>query len=243
MPLASSKSFLIRNRTLKFVFSRPINNPRTQWLIRTYSEICATLGVRFEFIDVPARRATLMVVSGEVSGELGRTLEYKNLYPRLIRVNEPNNLVRFCAYGIATTTAFKDMKNVREKGLRCETRRGIPELEVFLKNNLAQSNFSEIGEVWQGVKKLQLNRTDLYFDVEEAVDDYLRSQECVKSFAEQPLIRNLGTILTTTGHCYLNPAHADIAPQISDALGIMKRQGLVNRYLSEALEKHRKSCF
>lgn len=56
---ASGLSGTLRQQeVLRFVFSRPYDNPRTQWLISVYREVCAMVGVGFEFIDVPpcARR-------------------------------------------------------------------------------------------------------------------------------------------------------------------------------------------
>ena len=86
--------------TLRFVFSRPLHNPRTQWLIRVYTDLVGELGKRFEFVEVPPKRATAMVLLGEVDGELGRTFDYQTLYPDLVRVSEPNNAVHFAAYAL-----------------------------------------------------------------------------------------------------------------------------------------------
>lgn len=239
LPVASQGA---EQRLLRFVFSRPQHDPRSQWLIRLYTDACARLGLQFEFVEVPAKRATAMVESGEVDGELGRTLAYQQLHPQLHRVEEANNAVNFCVYGLATAAPFVDMAQVRRQGLRCETRRGIQEMEAFLEQQLGRAHSSEIGEVWQGIRKLQLRRTDLYFDVQEAVDDYLRFAGCGQRPLAQPQVKLLATIATTSGHCYLNRKHASLAPRLADALAQLKLDGTSARYLGEELNRYAQQC-
>lgn len=227
---------------LRFVFSRPQRDPRCQWLIRLYTDACAMLGYQFVFVDVPAKRATAMVLSGEVDGELGRTVAYERLHPQLRRVEEANNVVNFCVYGLAAAAPFVDMAQARRQALRCETRRGIQEMEDFLQQQLGRTQHSEIGEVWQGIRKLQLGRTDLYFDVQEAVDDYLHLKGCGERPLAYPKVARLATIATTTGHCYLNQRHASLAPRLAEALGQLKRSGVSTRYLYEELSRHQQRC-
>lgn len=229
-------------RLLRFVFSRSQRDPRCQWLIRLYTDACAMLGLQFEFVDVPAKRATAMVENGEVDGELGRTAVYQQLHPQLLRVEEANNAVNFCVYGRATAAPFVDMAQVRRQALRCERRRGIHEMEAFLDQQLGRSHSSEINEVWQGVRKLQLGRTDLYFDVQEAVDDYLRFTRCGQRPLAQPQIKLLATVATTTGHCYLNRKHASLAPRLAQVLAQLKLDGTSARYLAEELNRYAQQC-
>jgi len=229
-------------RLLRFVFSRPQRDPRTQWLIRLYTDACAMLGRQFEFVDVPAKRATAMVLSSEVDGELGRTAAYQQLHPRLRRVDEPNNSVSFCVYGLARAAPFVDMAQARNQVLRCETRRGIHEMEAFLQQHMGRNHSSEISEVWQGIRKLQLGRTDLYFDVREAVEDYLNFKGCGERPLEQPKVERLATIATTTGHCYLNQKHASLAPELARVLAQLKASGTSARYLNEELARYALLC-
>ncbi|KQN78933.1 hypothetical protein ASF04_00040 [Duganella sp. Leaf61] len=158
---------------LRFVFSRPLDNPRTQWLIRVYTQLTTELGLGFAFVEVPPKRATALVLLGEVDGELGRTFDYQLLYPTLVRVPEPNNAVRFSAYATRPSLRFDTWHALRAGGVRCEYRLGIVELERMLLRELPATQVSAIPTIAQGVKKLLLGRTDLYFDVEEAVGDYL----------------------------------------------------------------------
>lgn len=229
--------------TLSFVFSRPFANPRTQWLIKVYRELCGMLGFQFAFRDVPPRRATAMVLAGQVDGELGRTFGYQTLFPALVRVAEPNNAVNFCAYVTKPALVLPPMEVIRSQGLRCECRRGILELESFLAKHLRPEQISQVGETAQGLRKLQLGRSDLYFEVQEAVQDFFDFQQCEKTpFPAQPAIRNAGLVLATTGHCYLNQSRAALAPAMAAALREMKSSGRVAVHLNNALREHTQSC-
>lgn len=227
--------------TLKFVFSRPYDNPRTQWLIRVYRDVCAMSGLGFEFVDVPPKRATAMVLAGQADGELGRTFAYQDFFPALVRVSESNNAVNFCAYGAGLQACFPGLDKLRQSPLRCESRRGIRELEALLEVHVNAENWSLIDDIGQGLRKLQMHRTDLYFDVQEAVDDYLAFRSC-NGLPAAPPIRQLATIATTTGHCYLNRAHAAQAPRMAAALAKLKHDGTVARHLQQCLLEYQQRC-
>lgn len=236
LPLAATPT-----TTLKFVFSRPYDNPRTQWLIKVYQEVCAISGLGFEFIDVPPRRATAMVLAGQADGELGRTFAYQDFFPSLVRLNEPNNAVNFCVYGVGARTRFAGLDKLRQSRLQCECRRGIQELEALLDTHVDADHWSMIDDVGQGLRKLQMGRTDLYFDVQEAVDDYQAFRRC-NGLAVTPPIRQLATVSSTTGHCYLNRAHAALAPRMAAALARLKHDGTVARHLQQCLQDYQQRC-
>ena len=227
--------------TLRFVFSRPFDNPRTQWLIRVYTHLLEDLGIRFVYIDVPPLRATAMVLAGEADGELGRTFDYQNLFPALVRVPEPNNAVRFAAYATRPGLRFDSWPAVRARRLRCEYRLGISELRDMLSRELPGAELSYVQTIAQGLQKLRLGRTDLYFDVEEAVSDFLFFLSDAERRGSDPRhLHQAGVGRATTGHAYLRAAHAALAPQLAAGLARLKRQGTVKRYLTESLEEYKR---
>jgi hypothetical protein len=228
--------------TLRFVFSRPFDNPRTQWLIRVYTHLLEDLGKRFVYIDVPPLRATAMVLAGEADGELGRTFDYQTLFPALVRVSEPNNAVRFAAYATRPRLLFDSWPAVRARRLRCEYRHGIGEMRDMLSHELAAGQFSYVQAIAQGLQKLRLGRTDLYFDVEEAVSDFLFFLgEAERRGSGLGSLHQAGVVRSTTGHAYLRSAHAALAPQLAAGLARLKRQGTVKRYLMESLSAYKQT--
>ncbi|MBP1207800.1 hypothetical protein JOD97_005886 [Duganella sp. 1411] len=227
--------------TLRFVFSRPFDNPRTQWLIRVYTHLVEELGKRFVYIDVPPMRATAMVLAGEADGELGRTFDYLTLFPALVRVPEPNNAVRFAAYATRPGLRFEGWPAARARGLRCEYRHGISELREMLSRELAADAYSHVQTIAQGLQKLRLGRTDLYFDVEEAVADFLFFlSDAERRAGGLAALHQAGVVRSTTGHAYLRGAHAALAPALAAGLARLKRRGTVKRYLEESLAAYKR---
>jgi len=226
--------------TLKFVFSRPYDNPRTQWLIRVYQEICARIDKGFRFVEVPPNRATALLLAGEVDGEMGRTYEYLLEYPTLVRVEESNNRVNFSAYAARPEVIFDNWDAVRRHAYRCEFRLGIKELESMLSHYVEEANQAAVRTIFQGLEALQLGRADLYFDVQEAVSDFFFIDDAASRLARQPHIREAGVVLATSGHAYLHASRASLAPIISANLKQMKQSGLVAQYLTDALQAYKR---
>lgn len=237
LPLAGVWPGLARaeSRTLRFTFSREEMDPRTQWLIAVYRELLARLGLSFEFVNVPAGRGTLMVQSGQVDGELGRSYAYQEFHPELLRLPEPNNRVDFCLYGCMPNQRFKGWAWVHELGWRCEFRRGISELERLLQAKLPTARISSIASIEQGLRRLQLGRVEAYLDVKEAVDDFFRFRRASAELMGGPRQRELGTVLSSTGHAYLHQRHAELVQPMAQMLRRMKQEGRVQALLDEAL--------
>jgi hypothetical protein len=226
--------------TLRFVFPRPGGNPRTQWMIRVYTELLQELGKRFVFVDVPPRRGAAMLAAGEVDGDMGRTYDYLPLYPMLVRVAEPTYAVRFAAYAMRAGLRFDSWAELRASGLRCEYRLGISELETIFARELEPARVTTITSVPRGLQKLRLQRNDLYFDVEEVVNDYLYFlSDTERAAAGLERLYQAGIVQTTTGHAYLHSSHADLAPLLSAGLQRMKRSGVLQRYLAESLAAYK----
>lgn len=236
-PASSSSS---RRLVLRFAFSRSADDPRTQWLIAVYRELLDRLGVGFEFVDVPPGRAPLQVEAGQVDGELGRTWDYGQLHPTMVRVSEPNNAVEFAVYAAspAPGARFPGWARVRAEGLDCEHRRGIQEMAQMLGKELEAKHVSSVTTIEQGVRRLQLGRTALYFDVREAVEDFFSLGGASREALAGPPVRLLDVVQTTTGHAYLHQRHAALVPAIARELRAMKAEGLVDRYRQQALDRY-----
>lgn len=228
-----------RPSVLRFTFSRKQDDPRTQWLIKVYTEVLDTLGIRFEFVDAPPARGLILVNSGEADGELGRTWAYGALHDSLIRIPTPNNDVEFVAYVLEERIAdgFPGWPAIRDQRWHCEYRRGVDEAAGILHRQLDPDVVSAAGNIEAGLRRLQLRRTDLYLDVGEAVDDFLTFGDGRERVLPGPGIRRLQTIQTTTGHAYLHRRHAALVPAMSDTLLTMKKRGVVARYREDAMRQ------
>ncbi|WP_445681183.1 hypothetical protein [Radicibacter daui] len=225
-------------RELSFVFSRAEADPRTQWLIGVYREALDQLGLDFRFVDVPPGRATAMSRGGEVDGELGRVRSFGDLYPELIRVEEPNNPVRFVAFATDASRSISGWNWLDQYQGRVATRLGIKEIEAALQTRLPHAPGEAVNSIEQGLRQLQLGRIDLYLDVEEAVFDYMSTDAGYKALGGGPAITEAGVMEATTGHAYLYRARNEaLAGPLAEVLHKMKAAGRHRDILAAALAR------
>lgn len=218
---------------LRFTFSRPATDLRTQWLIAVYSELLRRLGLGFEFVDVPVGRGALLMEDGRIDGDLGRSFEYQETHPELVRVPEAIIGVEFSLYAVRPELQFRGWPEVRAARWRCEYRRGIEEMARLLRDQLAPEQISVIPSVEQGLRRLQLGRTDAYLDIRELVSDYRRLAKNARQPTDAPL-RELAVVSRTTGHAYLHVRHAALAERMGAELVQMKKEGLVQALREKA---------
>ena len=227
----------MRPKKLVFVFSRPEFNPRTQWLIRLYTEALRRMAIQFEFLDVPGNRATALSSAGAVDGELGRTYEFGALYPTLVRVEEPNNDVLFSAYATRPLPQVHDWDDVRRSQLLISYRAGIKEIESKLEDPAYRARVTAVREIGSGLGMLQRGRADLFLDVQEAVEDYLACPQSRKALDPRPWPQLVCVLQRTTGHAYLYQRNRALEPELSAILKQLKDDGTSARYLKEALSR------
>jgi hypothetical protein len=222
-------------RTLTFVFGRPEASPRTQWLIAVYREALAALGYGMHFLDVPPNRATAMVRSGEADGDLGRMSDYGDLYPELVRVEEPNTRVRLCAFGTDQLERVQGWDWLADYPYQLSYRRGIKLAEAHFANH-PELGVLGVNDTAQGLKLLQFRRSGLYLDIEEAVYDYLSTPQAYETLQRGLPIIEAGVMEQQTGHAFLNRSSCgDLASALSDTLREMKANGRCALLLAQAL--------
>lgn len=73
-------------RVLRLATGTDETSPDGQWLRHVYRLALGRLGLSFEAVFLPAKRAELLVLAGELDGEMVRASEYLDLNPQLVRV-------------------------------------------------------------------------------------------------------------------------------------------------------------
>lgn len=220
---------------LVFVFSRPRVNPHAQFVIRLYTEALGRMGIGFEFLEVPPTRATALSSAGLVDGELGRTFEFDQLYPMLVRVEEPNAEVLFSAFSLKPLPPLDGWAALRATSLTIGHRQGIQEVERELADPAYRGRTTSVSNIASAFRMLQRGRVDIYIEVENAVEEFLiRGEAQREDLADLRPIR-IGVMLRTTGHAYLHERHRALAPELAAVLRAMKAEGKHERYLAEAL--------
>jgi len=224
-----------RPKKLVFVFSRPRANPHAQFVIRLYTEALGRMGIAFEFLEVPPSRATALSSAGAVDGELGRTYEFMELYPMLVRVEEPNAEVLFSAFALKPLPAMEGWAALRATQLTISHRRGIQEIERELEHPGYRGRVTGVNGIASAFRMLQRGHVDVHIEVENAIEEWLIGDEARQADLAGLKPINVGVMLRTTGHAYLHEKHRALAPELSAVLHAMKAEGKHARYLAEAL--------
>lgn len=224
-----------RPEKLVFVFSRPRANPHAQFVIRLYTEALDRMGIAFEFLEVPPSRATALSSAGAVDGELGRTYEFVELYPMLVRVEEPNAAVLFSAYSLKPLPPMDGWAALRAAPLNICHRRGIQEIEREFLHPAYRGRVTSVSGIANAFRMLQRGHVDVLVEVENAVEEFLIGSEAQQEDLAGLRPIRVGVMLRTTGHAYLHERHRALAPELAAVLRTMKAEGKHTRYLAEAL--------
>jgi hypothetical protein len=214
---------------LTFVFTRPKDNPMTQWLILIYTEALRRVNIGFEFKDVPPKRASYYSDNADVDGELGRIYDYSDTHPNMIRVEEHTQVVFFSAFAAVPDLTLKGWESLQGTNYKVEYRRGIQKSKVRLSPVVPPDHLSDITTVHQGIQKLLAGRTDVYVDVDNVVVQYMKSGK-FKEISKGRTVYKAGVMERITAHAFLHKKHQAIVPKLADVLRKMKEEGLFKTY-------------
>lgn len=197
-----------------------------------YSEAFKRLGVPLEVASYPTARLTLLMDRGLIDGEMARALIYGQLHPNLIRVKESVLVGAFALYTAKPELRLDDLKELAKSPLRVEYRLGVLTCDGALKAVVPAPRLSAIATTRQGLEKLLLDRTDVYCDIDLAVENNLYGSEIRGAGALRVLLQ-IGDPAPL--YPYLNQNHAELAIRLAAALKQMKQEGLFERYRKEVL--------
>uniref|UniRef100_B8DL91 Solute-binding protein family 3/N-terminal domain-containing protein n=1 Tax=Nitratidesulfovibrio vulgaris (strain DSM 19637 / Miyazaki F) TaxID=883 RepID=B8DL91_NITV9 len=215
-------------RRLTFVAPWPKSEPEMQRLIRVYTEVFARLGMTFEVLDVPARRASERLENGLVDGDLSRVREYGTYFSNVVRVDEPHHTRLLVAYALRDDIRLEDWSSLARTGLRVECPRGNVSCSDNVTRYVPVERYSENDTVEQGVLRLRQHRVDVYINVQGRVEDFVSvGDDGVKDAPAR--VHPVGVMGTVTGHMWLHRKHAALAPAIAEILREMKRDGTFAR--------------
>lgn len=190
-----------------------------------YEDAFARLGRPLVIRFAPLKRAEALHEKGLVDGDVGRTDAFQNRFPNMIRVRESTISVRYSAYSLLPTLRVEGWYSLRWRALRIEHLRGDL-LSVSRLRNIGPSAQVRVVDNWQvGVRKLFAKRTDLFIGMDRGVDYALTLPEF-----EGRTLHRAGFLELSEAHAYLQPQHWDLAIALSEVLGTMKKEGVIERY-------------
>jgi polar amino acid transport system substrate-binding protein len=194
-------------------------------LTRVYADV----GQPLQFIDLPARRAGLMLASGEMDANVHRARDYIDANPGIIAVTMPLNHVQLRAYtrlSVPTLSGWSDLTRWRVAHLR-----GVVRVEQLMPAGVQRLEAGSLAELWRLLTT-------------EAADVAILSEQ-VGSPVQKPTgvtgLRRLDFVLDEhTVHHVLAARHAGLAQKLNASLQRLQASGELDALRQATLQAHLK---
>lgn len=202
------------------------------WLTLIYEEALRQLGYTLVVRTYPAARATMMSDSGQVDGELNRSVYYGGRHPGMVRVEPAHFSIAVAAYAHTPLKLADGWKGLMDLPYRVDYRSGVETVGIALARVVPAERLSSVPVTVQGLRKLMVGHTDLYVDLENAVDGYLDDPEFARAGLWRVAVEEVLPM-----HVYLHQRHAPLARRLSTVLARLQRDGFVEACRREALRR------
>jgi polar amino acid transport system substrate-binding protein len=212
----------------------PDSSYLTTWYRLLYGEAFRRLGLRLELATYPTARIASLVEQGTIDGEVARARIYADAHPELVRVDESVIDIEFALYAAKAAPELKRLDDLASLKSRISYRRGVVFCEKVLGGlSPPPAQLSDVTEARQGLMMLRNGRSDYYCDVDVSVANALRDDE-LKSLTPP---RKALVLEAAPLYPYLHRRHAELAPRLAATLRSMKAEGLIDRYLRQAMQE------
>lgn len=223
----------VAQATEKIVMVTPLPNTEVigRWVELIFIDAFQRIDLELEYKQYPPRRCGEMANAGQVAGELGRPDGYEEMFPNLVKVEEPSLSVYYAAYSTAPDIRLDGWESLKGTNYKVEYLRGAARSAQELPALVKPENLSEVNEVIQGLKKLRAGRTDVFVVVADMVDPLLATDSSYSG------IHEAGIMETVHMYPYLHKKHADLAPELAKALKALKEEGLIEQFQAQAVKE------
>jgi hypothetical protein len=203
------------------------------WVEAIYREAFANLGIKVMILPLPTKRASVLLASGEVDGDVHRSLAYGLEHPELVRVEQPHFAVRFAAYSkLPKLYVNQGWDSFIGTTWRVDYILGAVTSGKELPKRVPPERLAALKSVAQGLRKLDLGRSDVLVALDMSVDPMLDSPEFRLAG-----IHKAGVLEKVDGYLYLQKKHAWLAPVVAQVLVRMKRDGRIDHLDERAREE------
>ena len=203
-------------------------------ILGTWSELIlrdafGRMGFDYEQRIMPAKRAEMIAMRGDVDGETLRQLGYGDGRPTLLRVATPHQWDSFSAYAVREIALGDGWDSLTNTNLRVNIRLGATHPEKQLKERVP-SNLLEISPDFpSGLRKILANHSDIYVELESSVQALM-----VQAEFRSKGIRKIAVMERLDGYCYLHKKNQNLLVPLSETLASMRKDGSLERYRKQA---------
>ncbi len=208
----------------------PEREPQYRFYQAVYTEAFAELGYQFAYTLCPSKRCSYLANAGKVDGEPQRIREYSERFDQLVRVDEPIFINRTLGVLRDRTLRFEGLESLKDSGYRVDYLRGSVWSQEHLSSVVAPERLFAVANAEQGLKRLRLNRTDLFIDLEAHLMKVLQTPEFIRE-REYPRV----LVGANESFPFLHVSRSSLAPQLAEVLRTMKADGRYQALLYQTM--------
>jgi len=220
-------------RPAQLVFAMPESSyasAQGAWVEAIYREAFAELGIKVAILPLPTKRASVLLASSEVDGDVHRSRAYGLEHPELVRVEQSHFAVRFAAYSkLLQVNLNQGWDSFAGAAWRVDYILGAVTPGRELPKRIPAQHLSALKSVAQGLRKLDVGRSDVLVALDMSVDPLLDTPEFHLAG-----IHKAGVLEKVDGYLYLQKKHAWLAPAVAQILARMKRDGRIDKLGEQA---------
>ena len=221
------------SRPSKLVFAMTEStyaSPQGAWIHAIYREVFSSMDIAIEIVPLPTNRASALLKSGAVDGDIHRSLAYGVMHADLVRVEQAHFSVRFAAYSkLPQLPVIASWNDFAGSPLRIEYILGSITPQQQLSQRIPAEHLSTVKSVEQGLRKLVVDHSDILVALDLSTDQLLDAP----LFQRSGIVK-VGTLEQVDGYLYLQKKYAWLAPEISRSLARMKRSGRIDKLGEQA---------
>ncbi|NRD74271.1 transporter substrate-binding domain-containing protein [Shewanella sp. VB17] len=217
-----------RKMTFAFIVD-PNTNIHAKWTELIYIEAFSRLNIDFEYVILPAIRASRMSDLGRVDGEGGRVVNYDAEHINLIRIAEPIFVSSIRAYTHNSSIEIHSWNDIKNSQYKIEYYRGSHLIHDRLTQYVTPDRLSHSSSPSESLRKLLRGRIDIYIETEQLLAELLTAPEFVGAN-----IKILNQLEDTSIYGYLHKNHHELAPKLAQVFRRMKAEGIFDQYFIKA---------
>lgn len=214
-------------RPFVMAINRPEGSSAYTYLNMLYTEIFKRLEIPLSMQYIPLKRGAFEMASGRFDGETSRIHAYGNAHPDLIRVTDYLYSTDVSAYATETTIAsLNGWQSLVGTDYKVEYPRGVILSEINLKKVVDPNKLTSIVTAEQGLRRLLLNRTDIYIDDDLLVLPLLIGSEEFNNGK----VHKVGPMASVPLYMYIHQKNSALEPRLSKVIKEVRDEGLMGKY-------------
>ncbi len=199
------------------------------WSALVLRDAFGRLGFDYEQRYMPAKRAEMVAMRGDVDGETLRQFVYGEGRPSLLRVPIPHQWDSFSAYAVRDIALVDGWNSLTNTHLRVNIRLGATYPEMQLRERVPSGLLEISPDFSSGLRKIVTNHSDIYVELDTAIQTLIAQPE----FSNKG-IRKIAVMERLDGYCYLHEKNQNLLAPLSDTLASMRKDGTLERYRKQA---------